>query len=443
MRILLVCPKYNFVGYSPTGLVSIASIAEELGHEITIVDMNVQRLPVDKLNYDLVGITGLSLWRNSIIETSKKFDSIPVIVGGPWASISPHDALAIDVIDYVCIGEGEDTFQEFLEKYPDVEGIKGIGYKDGSGKIILNEPRSYIDDLDRLSKPAWHLLELKKYKKISISASRGCPFKCIFCAVYKFLGRKWRSRSVKSVLEEIELLVHKFGVKHITFGDSNLTLKMERFEEICDEIIERKIETGFDVIQGVRADRLNPRILEKMKKAGFKEVIIAPESGSQRVLDEIIGKKLDLVYVEPVVKKCQEIGLSCGAFFVIGFPWETREEINQTLRFAKKLRSYGCSTYIGNAIPIPGTELYYRAKEEGYLRFDGEELEELIQYLGLPRKIHCLKSPYWEPEEIIKICEKEKKRNIISAYGSYSLKTIISKFIQHPFSSFRKVLKII
>jgi len=441
MKILLVCPKYVFTGYTPTGLVSIASIAESLGHEVTIVDMNVQRLPKE-LEYDIVGITGISLWKKSIIETSKIFKSLPVIVGGPWVSLSPYDALAIDSIDYVCMGEGEDTFKEFLEKYPDVADINGIGYKNGSGKPILNEPRPYIEDLDGLSIPAWHLLDLKKYRRFSLSSSRGCPFDCIFCAVHKFLGKKWRFRSVQSVLDEIELLVH-LGVKHITFGDSNLTLIMDRFEKICDQIIDRKIDVGFDVIQGVRADKLTPIILDKMKKAGFTEIIIAPESGSQRVLDEVIGKKLDLACVEPVVKKCQEIGLFCGAFFVIGFPWETREEIDETLRFAKKLRSYGCSAYVGNAIPLTGTELYYRARDEGFLRFDGEKLEDVIHYLGLPRKVHCLTSPYWEPEEIIKICEKEKKRNLRGIYGSYSFHTIMSKFIQHPIRSIRKALGMI
>jgi len=440
---LLICPKYDFVGYSPTGLVSIASIAEELGHDVKIVDMNIQRLPKDRLDYDLVGITGLSLWRNSIIETSKMFKSLPVIVGGPWASFSPNNVLAINSIDYVCIGEGEETFRDFLKAYPDILGVKGIGYKDNSGKPIFNDPRPFIDDLDKLSIPAWHLLDLEKYERVSMTSSRGCPFKCVFCAVHKFLGRKWRFRSVQSVLEEIELLVHKFGVKHITFGDSNLTLRMDRFEQICDEIIERKIDTGFDVIQGVRADKLTPILLEKMKKAGFTEIIIAPESGSQRVLDEVIGKKLDLACVEPVVKKCKEIGLFCGAFFVIGFPWETREEIDETLRFAKKLRSYGCSAYVGNAIPLTGTELYYRARNEGYLRFDGEKLEDVIHSLGLPRKIHCLTSPYWEPEEIIKICEKEKKRNLRGVYGSYSFHKIISKFIRHPIRSIRKALRMI
>lgn len=441
MKILLICPKYNFEGYSPTGLVTIASIAENLGHKVKIVDMNVQPLPKDKLKYDLIGITGLSLWKKSIIETSKIFRNLPVIVGGPWASISPLEALEIESIDYVCFGEGEETFKEFLQSYPNVKDVKGIGYKDGE-KPILNKPRSYMEEFDE-PLPAWHLIKLKKYAKVSISTSRGCPYKCIFCAVHKYLGRKWRHRSVQSILNEIELLVNKFGVTHITFGDSNLTFQMGRFEKICDEIIYREVKTKFDVIQGVRADRLTPRLLKKMKKAGFIEVIIAPESGSQRVINEIIGKKLDLTCIEPVVKTCKEIGLFCGSFFVIGFPWETMEEINQTLALAKKIRSFGCSTYVGNALPLPGTELYYRAKEEGFLRFDGKELENIIHYLGLPRKTHCLSSPYWKPEEIIKICKREHKNNLRNLYTQYNLMEIITKFLRHPIRSSKKILKVI
>jgi len=436
MKILFVCPKYHFEGYTPTGLASIAVIAENLGYQVKIVDMNLEKLP--KEHYDLVGITGMSLWRKSIRETSKLFPKSLVIVGGSWATLQPEQAVSFPSIDYVCMGEGEVTFKEFLEKYPDVDNMQGIGTKH-----YINERRPYIENLDRLPFPAWHLLKLHKYRRVSINTSRGCPFKCIFCAVHKFLGRKWRARSVKSVIEEIELLVYKFKVRHITFGDSNLTLNMERFEQICDEIITRKIKVEFDCIQGVRADRLTPRILEKMKKAGFTEVIVAPESGSQRVLDQIIGKNLDLSCVEPIVKKCRDIGLRCGAFFVIGFPWETMIEIKQTLRFASKLRGYGCSCYVGNAIPLTGTELYYRAKAEGYLRFDGEKLENLIHYLGLPRKVHCLTSPYWEPEEIIKICKGEGKKNYRSVYGSYSARTVMSKFLKHPVRSVRKALKVI
>jgi len=438
MKILLVCPPYNFQGYTPTGLACLAGVAEQTKHEVQICDLNVERLPSS--DFDLYGITGLSLWRKSIIQTAhliKQRSKNPIIVGGAWATLQPKDAVLTPSIDYACIREGEWVFEEFLEKYPHVENIRGIATKNN-----LNEPASYIRDLDGLPFPAWHLINFQKYERVSIDTSRGCPFHCIFCAVHQFEGKRWRFRSVESILEEIQLLVHKFKVKHITFGDSNLTFEMERFEQICDEIINRKIKTEFDVVQGVRADKLNARLLEKMKKAGFTEIIIAPESGSQRVLDEVIDKRLDLATVVPVVEKCKELDLRCGAFFVIGFPWETLDEIGQTIAFADKLRMLGCSCYVGNALPLVGTRLYYQARAEGYLRFDGEKLEEIIHYLGLPRRVHCLTSPYWKPDEIIKICKREDKKNYRSIYRSYGFGKIASKFIRHPIRSIRRALRV-
>ena len=439
-KILLVCPKYNFEGYTPTGLASIATIAENLGHQVKIVDLNLEKLP--KEHYDLVGITGLSLWRKQIIETSKMFPDTPVIVGGAWASspLSSRQALSVPSIDYVCMGEGEITFHKFLKNYPNVEHIQGIGYKNGNN-LVLNPWRPFIHNLNSLPTPAWHLLDLHKYERVSIITSRGCPYPCVFCSDHTLLGRKWRARNVESVVDEIETLVKYYHVKHITFGDENMTLIPERFKRICEEIIKRGIKAEFDAIQGVRADKLPMRLLELMKEAGFVEIIIAPESGSQRVLDEIIHKDLDLSVVTPVVKKCEQIGLTCGAFFVIGFPHETMEEINTTISFAEKLQSHGCSTYIGNAMPYRDTELYQKAKQEGFLRFDGEELDSILFDLVKPRKIHCLSSPYWTPQEIIRICSREKKKNLRNFYQRYSLTTKISKFIHHPISSVQKMLK--
>jgi len=442
MKILLVCPKYEFQGYTPTGLASIGAVAEKLGHQVTILDLNVERKPLK--GYDLVGITGLSLWRKSIIETSRMFHNTPVIVGGAWATLQPKYAVSLPSIDFACMREGEATFKEFLEKYPAVEDVEGIvsTYKS-------NDHRPYIQDLDALPLPAWHLLNLTKYRRISITTSRGCPYRCIFCGVHQFLGRQWRYRSVESVVEEIELLV-RYKVERITFGDSNLTFIPDRFQAICEEIINRKIKCEFDVIQGVRADRLTPQLLTTMKKAGFTEVIIAPESGSQRVVDDVVHKNLDLSTVEPVVKHCVEIGLNIGSFFVIGFPWETMEEINETIAFADKLRSMGSSCYVGNAIPILGTELYHRAKEEGFLRFDDPNLEELIYYSGLPREIHCLTSPYWKPEQIIALCKREQEKNkgvekqqIRKTYFSYSISKIAKKFVRHPIRTIRRALRVI
>jgi len=433
MKILLVCPKYRFEGYTPTGLASVASIAERLGHNVRIVDLNIEPLPKD--NYDIIGLTGLSSWKDSIIKTSKLFHNSTVIVGGPWATIQPEEAIAHDSINYVFVGEGEDTFQEFLLKYPNIENVRGVYTKSGAG-----EPRPFIKDLDKLPFPSWHLLRLGMYKRVTIITSRGCPNNCVFCNAHLFVGKVWRKRSPESVISEIELLVNKYKVKRITIGDENATLIPERFEEICDLIVNKKLKAKFDAVQGIRLDTLNKRLLIKMKKAGFDEITIAPESGSERIVNEIIGKKFNLSEVEDIVKICREIGLVVNSFFVIGFPEETKEEIDQTLKFAEKIRKLGGgSCYVGNAIPIPKTRLYEEAKKKNALLYNGSKLDWIIEHR--PREIHCLKSlsNEWKPEEIIKIIKKEELKNLKNVYFG-SRKPI--KMLKGFYKCMRYILKL-
>ena len=463
MKILLVCPPYKFEGYTPTGLASIAAVAEKLGHQVKIIDMNVQKLQFRTVpfirndpngypqmswvdigrvvpDWDLVGITGMSFWKDSIIPVVKLFKEVglPVILGGHWATLMQLDALRQSGADYVCVGEGEDTFAEFLQRYPDPTGIRGIGYRKGD-VFVMNAPRPFEKDLNKYPRPAWHLLDLKKYKRAAIETSRGCPYECIFCALYIYNGRPWRSRSVESVIAEMKEL-DGMGVSRITFGDANLTMSMSRFDRLCDAIKEAKLSVKLDAVQGVRADRLTFEILKKMKEVGFVEVIIAPETGSQRVADEIIMKHLDLKLVVPIAEECKRIGLKLGAFFVIGFPWETMEEIIETRRMAAMLRELGCSAYVGNAMPLLGTKLYRQAKEEGYLRFDGEELERNMKRDRWPRTTHCLTSPNWKPEDIEAICLEENRLNVRSAY--LHPEKILKAFL-HPVKAVRKTMEML
>jgi radical SAM superfamily enzyme YgiQ (UPF0313 family) len=426
MKICLLCPKYKFEGYAPTGLASLAAVAEGLGHTVQIVDLNVQPLSDVEEDVDLFGVTGLSLWQNNIINLVNRLGK-PCIIGGNWATQKPESVLAKTKAKWVCVGEGENIFKDFLQSYPSPK---------------LTRELAIVEDLDDLPMPSWNLLKLDKYKRVSVETSRGCPYKCVFCAVHVYNGRGWRAKSVSRVLSEIEKVVSLTDCR-ITFGDANLTFDVERFERICDGIIERKIKAEFDVIQGVRADRLPFHLLKKMRKAGFVEVIIAPESGSQRVINEVIHKNLDLTKVLPVARNCLKIGLQLGAFFVIGFPDETLSEIQMTLDLASKLRDLKCGTYVGNALPLFGTPLYESAKRDGYLRFDGQELEDNINSLGIPREIHCLTSPHWKPEQIIEICKREHKLNLRNVYRFYSKSDIIRKSLLHPDRALKKLVKML
>lgn len=169
-------------------------------------------------------------------------------------------------------------------------------------------------------------------------------------------------------------------------------------ERLCDLMVSKGLnkKISWDTPNGVRADTLNESLLKKMKEAGCRGIIVAPESGSQFVVNNIIGKKLDLKTVENAVRLCKKIGINCGCFFVIGLPGETIKQIEETVKFANKMRSLGAIPFCSIAWPYYGTDLYKIAKEKGYLlKKDGEELE-----LGLLNLEALIKTPEFSPEQL-------------------------------------------
>jgi len=441
--------KYSF--HPPLGLAYIAAVLKSKGHEVIIIDAviedwkNIQELDekiiciglsfdkigelVKKYKPDAVGIGGLTFWKKSIYETAKTIKSVidvPIIIGGAHASANPEECLSEKHIDYVIIGEGEITSVELidkLDKKQDVENVNGIGYKKDE-KIILNKQREFINDLDSIPFPDRDLLNLEKYfepdvlynsdreqaiRWIDVVSSRGCPFNCVFCSAHKITGKKWRYRSAKNVVDEIEQAVKKYNIQEVEFEDENISLSRERMTEICDLIIERKLKIRLNSPQGMRADTLNEEILKKMKKAGYAQITIAPETGVQRISDEVIEKRMDLKKVEEVIIASKKIGIAISCFFVIGLPGETLEDIKKTIKYAKKLRKLGAvNCTFNNALPIPGTRLYHESKKNGYLLKDGKELDEHLIY---NRHKHLFKTPDWNPEDIEKLYRQAIKEN--------------------------------
>jgi radical SAM superfamily enzyme YgiQ (UPF0313 family) len=241
-----------------------------------------------------------------------------------------------------------------------------------------------MENLDELPYPARHLLPMREFfeaankrpisgnlKKPSIRmlTSRGCNHACIFCSNYIVMGRKWRGRSAENVVGEIEQIVRDFGVKQIDFLDDNMAFDRERMERICDLLIKKKMNVEWCTPNGVRADCLDEALLMKMKKAGCKRILVAPESGVQRVVDDVINKRQDLKKVESVVLTARKVGIEVGCFFILGMPGETKEDMKATIAFAHKLRTLGADRfYFSYATPLYGTELYEKAKRCGFLK---------------------------------------------------------------------------
>jgi anaerobic magnesium-protoporphyrin IX monomethyl ester cyclase len=449
MKVLLIKPpltlQKDFKGigrfFPPIGLGYLASSLEKAGHEVKILDASIEKWNKvndrgDGVKYlgmswdditdrvreekpDMVGISILTVEAVNAFLTAKAVKkasrNIIVVAGGPHVCVRPEETISDSNVDFITIGEGEQTIVELsdaIENKNSLKGVKGIWHKQ-SGKIVRNEARPLMTNLDDLPFPSWHLMNLDKYFKaakylqgsrsmdkrsLSVISSRGCPFSCVFCTIRLSMGQGFRPRSPKNVVDEIEALVDTYGIEHIGFEDDNLTFDKQRMEDICDLLIVRELneKITWGTPNGVRADRLDEKLLRKMKQSGCREIIVAPESGSQYVVDNIIGKKLKLSTVENVVRLCRKIGIECGCFFVIGMPGETKKQIEETFAFANRMRSMGATPFCSIAWPYYGSRLYNEARKKGYLlKKDGKDLE-----FGLLNMEAMIRTPEFTPEEL-------------------------------------------
>ena len=435
MKTLLINPPQTFFPGSdipaanlPLGLMYIAAVLDEAGYNVEILDafmtdlafrkkgditevgMSYEKIreEIQRRNPDIVGIanpfTSQVEHAIKVADIVKEIDSsILTVVGGPHGTVVPVEFLeAAKNVDIVAIGEGEYTMLDivgFFEGNKKIYDIQGIAHR-MAGKVVLNSPREFNKNLDVLPYPAYHLVDMEKYlnpktieyrsfkkRALSMVTSRGCPFNCSFCSVHLHMGKTFRAHSVDYVVDHIEHLVNKYHVKTIYFEDDNLTFDIQRFEAICDKIIERDIKFQWETPNGVRADYLTLDLLKKMKKTGCQSVFVGVESGDQYVLDNIIGKSLRLKNVVKFAKMCKKIGLRTGAFYIIGFPGETKENMRNTVEFALMLkRKYDVGMHLLFATPSYGTRLYDECKKNGYIRgsLTPRAFAEVRQNWGLP-----------------------------------------------------------
>lgn len=335
---------------------------------------------VREFDPDLVGLSGLTLEADLIGLTARlaregRSDRL-VVAGGPHASAAPGDIIADGRLDAAAIGEGELTLPELVRCWrqgSDPATVPGLALPGEDGPRFT-APREPLADLDDLPEPAWDLIAIDDYSArpiltmsqslqqrpyAPIMTSRGCPYGCVYC--HKYFGRKVRTRSPEHVVAEMEWLHRTHGVREFHIIDDCFNFDIKRAKTICGTIAERLPGISLVFPNGIRGDRLDSELLHELRRAGTYKIYFAVESGSPRV-QRYINKGMDLEAIERNIAEADRLGITSGGFFMLGFPTETVEEMEETIRFAVRSRLDAANFF--KVIPYPGTELSRMWTEE-------------------------------------------------------------------------------
>lgn len=398
MRIMLVNPPidsvlahghvspvtaYLFYNSAPLGILYIAAVLEQAGHEVAVIDAAAQGFDVagtvravEDFRPELVGVGSFTV----TFETTKVLGQalkealprVPLVLGSYHVTLVPHDAMGDSVFDVGVLGEGEHTMLDLVQwaaGRKELDDVPGVVYRDDDG-LRFTAPRKKFRDLDQLPFPARHLLPPNIYKpvpvddhafpKFAMVTSRGCPHACAFCQKSR---SGYRSHSDRYVVDEIEHLVRDFGVRDIAFVDSLFCANKRRVHAICDEIIRRGLHRTVSWTCSSRVEVVDRPLLQKMKAAGCWRTRFGIESGNDEVLD-FISKGITKEKIRDAITWADEAGLRPKAFLMVGHMPDTRETIEETIAFAKSLPLHDVTVQINTLLPeTPQMEIW---KREGH-----------------------------------------------------------------------------
>ena len=401
MKIVLTQPNYAWFGKRPWKMppytLALLNACLKKEHDVQLFDPTYNNMTEEEVfNFfqeaqpEIVGVSSIS---TEYIKASKLMNAIIkealpnsiVIEGGIIPTVILETAMGDPNVDYWIIGEGEFRLPRLLDglrkSQPDLSSIDGLAYwKDGVARI--NQANGFIEDLDSVPFPDYGNLSLldygsrvlkyappvlpRKFPHAVTITSRGCPYRCIFCAASTVSGRKIRFRSANNVLSEIDVL-YKGGVREIIFLDDHFLGNRKRAVEIMQGLIERKYDLTWKCAN-LAIFLLDREILELMKDSGCYQMTLSIESGNQYVLDKIIKKPVKLTKVPEILDIAKSLGFETIANIVIGFPGETWEQIRETFRFAESINVDLVNFHI--ATPLPKTELMEICLRDGYLPKD-------------------------------------------------------------------------
>ncbi|MBW2712923.1 MAG: B12-binding domain-containing radical SAM protein, partial [Deltaproteobacteria bacterium] len=373
-------PRWDYPTFGqlqePLGLLHIGAVLKEHGHKVKFFDLAVDAIElVDEAVADanLVGISSSTVLfgRACLVlnRIKKNHPELPVIIGGPHATLETEDAV-IKGFDAAVVGEGEYTALDIvraLEKGTPLYEVAGAAAKKGD-QYVRGPERGWEQDLDAFPDPDRSLIDnYSKYfdngiEFVGMMATRGCPYKCLFCKpmLDHMHGPKVRSRSPKRIAQEMANVANTLGYKRFLFKDDTMVLGgVEWFVELERELAAAGLPDSKWICQA-RVDQISPALLEQMKKCGLEAIAFGVESGSQKVLD-FFRKGIKIEQTIKAFDLCHEYGVGTLAFIMLGAPIETREDLESTVKLVERIRPECISFSI--ATPGPGNALHEYAVE--------------------------------------------------------------------------------
>jgi anaerobic magnesium-protoporphyrin IX monomethyl ester cyclase len=370
--IVLVYPPYqgNTAGrsYSPLGLPYIAAVLEQAGYSVRIVDSDMEGMDVDVVaalvRKESPAIVGLSVLTHTLpsayhlVQKIRKLHKCVIAAGGAHVTADPQIIADLNV-PYGIRGEAEYGFLKLADylfgKRPDKKGVDGLISNDGDRLEVQNP--CFIEDINTLPKPARHLIKTREYKYTLVFSSRGCPYRCVYCAEQ---CRNVRYRNPEDVVEEITGLYKSYGIRSIDFGDSVFTINREHAIEVCRLLADRKLPVSWSCI--TRADLTDRELLKAMKDAGCGFVSFGVESGVERIR-RLGGKNITNETIREAFRSCRDIGLRTRASILFGNPGETVADMRSSIAFVKELKPDYALFSVTQV--FPGTGLFQQLEQTG------------------------------------------------------------------------------
>ncbi len=453
MRVMLIVPPFTQTVKAmkrcvfPLGIAYLAAVLEKEGFEVKCLDCIVEGYEteidagneevtfglkeeeiikqIEEFNPDFVGVSCLMSRQaqnaHRICAIAKKINpKIKTIMGGIHVSALPEEVIKDENVDYAFVGDGEVSLIKLLK-----------GELDSNQKIIKCEKV----DVSTLPWPARHLFPMGKYLSINmptsvyspharitqIETTRGCPFRCVFCATTQFKGH-YQMRPIEDVLSEIRFLKEKYKIQELDIIDSNFVMNKKRTMELLDGI--EKIGISWANPGGIWVGGLDIELLDKIKSSGCYQLSLAIESSTPRILKEVIDKPTKIEMVGPVVKHCHKIGIDLHAFFVVGFPEQTIDEIKADYEFAKQMKFTSASFNIIS--PLPGSRLY--TNYLGNINFNDIDLRKAsIPHPEINRK---------ELEELVHGFNKKFNSSLIYRNPKMFFKKYVYTLLRKPSAKF-------